>query len=133
MRTKDEIYFDIYKYFSDNEDVFNWYIEALDDYCGILYDDRWIPMDCFDEFLAGKTPLDIAQMIEYGDFDSSNDYFRFDGYGNIITTDYKDYFDEYGYNSIFDKMAEHVDHLCGADSVIDNLLDELYQVVNVDD
>lgn len=130
MRTADEIYFDIYKYFSDNEDVFNWYIEALDDYCGILNDDRWIPMDCFDEFLAGKTPLDIAQMIEYGDFDSRNDYFRFDGYGNIETTDYKEYFDDYGDNYIFERMSEHVDELGHIDVYMDNLLVELDSVLS---
>lgn len=44
-------------------------------------------MGMFDDILYGKSPIDIAMMVAYGDFNPSHDYFRFDGYGNLESTD----------------------------------------------
>lgn len=42
-----------------------------------------IPMDEFNECLAGYSAEDIAFKIHYGDFNPTYDYFNFDGYANL--------------------------------------------------
>ncbi len=42
-------------------------------------------MDEFDDLLSGVKPSDIAKMIKYGSYNSYDDYFRFDAYGNVKT------------------------------------------------
>ena len=39
----------------------------------------------FDELLDGKTPSEIAGMVAFGEYNASDDYFTFDGYGNLET------------------------------------------------
>ena len=41
--------------------------------------------DEFDEILTGKSPLQVAQMCFYGKFSYADDFFQFNGYGNIDT------------------------------------------------
>ena len=45
----------------------------------------WEDMDCLDEILGGYTPTEIAQTIYYGDFRICDDYFQFNGYGNLVS------------------------------------------------
>lgn len=45
----------------------------------------WEDMDCLDEFLGSFTPTEIAQMIYYGDFRICDNYFQFNGYGNLVS------------------------------------------------
>ena len=52
------------------------------------YDDEIIEMERFDEICEGMTPSDIASSIFYGDFNPNHDYFRYNGYGNIESTNY---------------------------------------------
>ena len=41
-------------------------------------------MDCFDDYLFGLTPLEVASRVAYGNFDPSHDdYFRFNIYGHL--------------------------------------------------
>ena len=47
-------------------------------------------MDEFDEMLDGKTPTEIVNSIRYGGFASTDEYFRFNGYGNIESLSYAD-------------------------------------------
>ena len=44
----------------------------------------------FDEFLDGYTPMEIARMIHFGEFNPYDDYFRFDGYGNLESLDWQE-------------------------------------------
>ena len=46
-------------------------------------------MDEFDELMTGYTPMEIAQLVSYGDFNPCDDYYGFDGYGNLKS--YSDY------------------------------------------
>ena len=55
-------------------------INNLNDY---FEDQMWISMDCFDDYLFGLTPLEVASRVAYGNFDPSDDYFRFDTYVNL--------------------------------------------------
>ena len=43
------------------------------------------PMDEFDELMSNSKPTELAQMIQYGDFNINDDWFGFDGYGNLVS------------------------------------------------
>ena len=52
--------------------------EELSDPDGALY-----AAEEFDELMTGFTPSALADMVLYGDYSSSAEFFTFDGYGNI--------------------------------------------------
>lgn len=52
--------------------------EECNDPDSALYD-----VDEFDNLMTGFTPSALADMIRYGDYSSSAEFFTFDGYGNI--------------------------------------------------
>ena len=94
------------EYFKENEDAFIEAIEQLDNYNGYLGDDRYYDMEFINEFYAESEPLEILNRAFYGyDADTSTDehrtefnpnraYFRYNGYGNLVSADYKDYSDQ---------------------------------------
>ena len=107
-RTPEEITADIIEYFENNEDIFNDCIEELDSYNGYLGDDRYYPMDELDELHNGIEPSELLRRAfygydeetyttdrdgdkTYGAFNPNRDYFRYNGYGNLVSADYKDY------------------------------------------
>ena len=93
------------EYFEENEDAFVKAIEELDSYNGYLGDDRYYDMELINEFYAESEPLEILNRAFYGyDADTSTDehhtefnpnraWFRYNGYGNLVSTDHKDYSD----------------------------------------
>lgn len=98
------------EYFEEHEDEFTEAIEALDDYTGYLGDDRYYSMCDFDELMSNTCPTDLANMIYFGDFNPNHDYFRFNGYGNLESSDYKDYsidLDAYAMDEIMEN-AYHI-------------------------
>lgn len=56
---------------------------AVNNLNGYFEDQIWISMDCFDDYLSELTPSEIASRVAYGNFDPSDDYFRFDTYVNL--------------------------------------------------
>ena len=58
-------------------------VQSINAYDGEFNDLEWIDMCDFDEFMNGYTPTELADRICYGEFHSNDDYFRFDGYGNL--------------------------------------------------
>ena len=107
-RTKEAIINDILKLFTENEELFNDCIEELDGYNGYLGDNRYDSMYELDEFYRNSDPLEILRRAyygrdddtwstdsngnkTYGEFNPNRDYFRYNGYGNIVSTNYKDY------------------------------------------
>lgn len=107
-RTPEEITADIIAYFKNNEDVFNDCMEELDSYNGYLSDDRYYSMDELDELYNGTEPSELLRQAFfgydeetyttdrdggkiYGAFNPNRDYFRYNGYGNLVSADYKDY------------------------------------------
>lgn len=107
-RTPEEITADIIAYFKNNEDVFNDCMEELDSYNGYLGDDRYYPMDELDELYNGTEPSELLRRAfygydeetyttdrdgnkTYGAFNPNREYFRYNGYGNLVSADYKDY------------------------------------------
>ena len=98
----------IIAYFKENEDEFNETIEDLDSYCGYLGDDRYYNMEDLDEFYSGQPASEILTRAFYGhdaetwttdshgkkiygEFNPNRDYFYYNGYGNLVSADYKDY------------------------------------------
>ena len=107
-RTPEEITADIIEYFENNEDIFNDCLEELDSYNGYLGDDRYYLMDELDELYNGIEPSEILSRAffgydeetyttdrdgnkTYGAFNPNREYFRYNGYGNLVSADYKDY------------------------------------------
>ncbi len=107
-RTAEEVTADIIAFFKDNEDIFNEAIEELDAYNGYLGDNRYYTMDELDELYTGTEPSEILRRAfygydeetyitdgsgnrEYGQFNPNRDYFTYNGYGNLVSADYKDY------------------------------------------
>lgn len=95
-------------YFEENEEEFNTCIEELDGYNGFLGDDRYFDMEMIDEFYAGVNPSEFLNRVyyghdddnwsvdasgnkSYGEFNPNREYFYYNGYGNLVSSDYKDY------------------------------------------
>ena len=107
-RTAEEITADIIAYFKNNEDIFNDCMEELDGYNGYLNDNRYYLMEELDDFYRDSDPLEILYRAyygrdddtwttdntgnkTYGEFNPNRDYFYYNGYGNLVSSDYKDY------------------------------------------
>lgn len=65
-------------------------LQHMSAYDGCFGDTIYYDMDSFDEFMDGYTPLQIAQMIWFGEFNPNDDYFRFNAYGNLESADWRD-------------------------------------------
>lgn len=109
--------------FQNNEELFNQAIEELDGYNGYLGDDRYYEMYTLSEFYNGTDPIELLNRAYfgydseswrtdlsgnriYGSFNPNREYFSYNGYGNLISSDYKDY-------------SVHLDS-CFIDAIIDN-------------
>ena len=143
IRTKEAIYSDIINFFRENTDVFNECIEQLDSWNGYLNDDHYYSMDELDEFYRDSDPSEILYRAfyghdadtwttdsdgnkSYGEFNPNRDYFRYNGYGNLVSTDCPDYSDYLCENTVKD-MAENRDEIDVIDenSELSELFDEL--------
>ena len=98
-------------YLQENEDILTDCVEQLDSYNGYLGDDRLWEMDALNEFYQGQEPTEILTRAfyghdadtyntdsygrkEYGAFNPNREYFYFNAYGNLVSTNYKDYSDK---------------------------------------
>ena len=143
IRTKEAIYSDIINFFGENTDVFNECIEQLDSWNGYLNDDRYYSMDELDEFFRETDPSEILCRAfyghdadtwskdssgnkTYGEFNPNRDYFKYNGYGNLVSTNYLDYSNYLCKNTVED-MAENRDEIDAIDenSELSGLFDEL--------
>ena len=117
----------IIHFFNVNEELFNQCIEELDAYNGYLGDDRYYSMDELDEFYIGTELSEILRRafygydedtytmnsngsVEHGQFNPNREFFRYNGYGNLVSSDYKDYsalLDKY----VVEAMAENRDYI----------------------
>lgn len=95
-------------YFKEHEELFNDCIEELDSYNGYLGDGRYYCMYELDELYNSTEPIEILRRAYYGydddtyttdasgnktfgEFNPNREYFYFNGYGNLVSSDYKDY------------------------------------------
>lgn len=126
IRTTEQIIDNIIDYFESNEDIFNRAIEELDGYNGYLGDDRYYDMYDLDEFYRDTEPTELLYRAFYGwdedswtvnergekehytSFNPNREYFTYNGYGNLVSTNYKDYsahLDEYAIESMLDNRC----------------------------
>ena len=131
---KKEILEDILGYFQENENEFIEAIEELDSYNDYLNDDRQYPMEELSEFLCGIDPLEAIERAFFGydkesyngeryeqSFNPYRKYFYFNGYGNLVSTDYLDYssyLDEY----FVEELADHWNKLGYCNEYVEELL-----------
>ena len=135
----------IIAYFEENEETFNACVEELDGYNGYLSDNRYYYMDDLDELYNGVNASEILTRAfygydadnwltdshgnrEYGAFNPNREYFTYNGYGNLISTDYKDYssyLDEYAIKSMSENR-QYIDTIEN-DEELSALFDELEQ------
>ena len=135
----------IIEYFKENEDVFNSCIEELDSYNGFLNDDRYYLMEELDEFYADTPVVDMLYRVfydhdddnyttdesgekHYSEFNPNRTYFYYNGYGNLVSSDYKDYSDHLDHYAI-DEMKDYRSHINSIDDdpELSELFDELEQ------
>lgn len=142
-RTKKDIIANIIQYFKENEDLFNDCMEELDSYNGYLGDDRYYDMDELNDIYSGQEPQEILFRAfygfdadtwttdsrgdkEYGAFNPNRNYFYFNGYGNLVSSDYKDYSDKLDRYAI-EAMSENRNYIDSIedDNILADLFDEL--------
>ena len=73
-----------------NGDDLTYLLQHMNGYDGCFEEATYYDMDEFDEFMSNYTPMEIAQMIYFGEFNPNDDYFRFNGYGNLESADWPD-------------------------------------------
>lgn len=141
--TRNEITKAIENYFTENENVFNEAIEELDSYNGYLGDDRYYEMYELDEIYRDSDPSEILARAfygydedtyttdsrgdrTYGAFCPNREYFKFNGYGNLVSSDSKDYSDMLD-KWVINEMSENRAHIyiINEDKELSALFDEL--------
>lgn len=65
-------------------------LRDMNAYDGCFEDSIYYDMDEFDEFLDGYTPMEIAQLMWFGEFNPNDEYFHFNAYGNLESGDMRD-------------------------------------------
>ena len=121
-RTEEAIIDDINELMADDElkaDA----LEELDSYNGILGDDRVYSMWELDDLFCNTTPSDLLSKIDFNNFCDTDDYFYFNGYGNMVSTDYREYPD-YDIEDYLDDFIDNMGSLY-LDNDFQELLEEL--------
>jgi hypothetical protein len=128
--TRKEVIEKIIEYFNDNDDVFIDCIEELDGYNGYLGDNRYYSMDELGDLFSGSDPVELLNRAYFGrdidswytdsygekhynSFNPNREYFTFDGYANLESSNYKDYSsfnDEYAVESM-EKNRRYIDSI----------------------
>ena len=66
-------------------------LQHMNGYDGCFDYASYYDMDEFDELMSNYNPMQIAQMIYFGDYFNPNDeYFRFNAYGNLESANWGD-------------------------------------------
>ena len=142
-KTKEIVIDEIIQYFKENEDVFNDCMEELDSYNGYLGDDRYYDMEELNDIYSGQEPQEILFRAFYGfdadswhtdsrgdkeyrAFNPNRNYFYFNGYGNLVSSDYKDYSGNLDVYAI-EAMSENRNYIDSIenDDTLSGLFDEL--------
>lgn len=130
----------ILEYFEENAADFTQVIEELDCYCGYLGDDRVEDMEYLDDIFCDTKPTDILYRAfygydsdtwtedahgekTYGEFNPNRNYFYFNGYGNLVSTDEKDYSNYLDMYFVDKLIEEHYN--------IDNIPEEVMEMIEL--
>lgn len=88
-------------------------LEELDDWSGYLDSDRFYDMDEFDELMSSHMPSVLASMIFNGcdmcggEFNPNHGYFTFNGYGNLVSAEWRNYSSLYCDKYLYDELLEY--------------------------
>lgn len=130
MKTEKEIRTELKNLFEDNEELFNDTIEELDSYNGYLGDEIWYDMGDLDELLSNNRATDFLLnsfnrgiATEYSPFNPNCSYFKLNAYGNLVSSDIKDY-SNYLNDKFIDNLLDNHQYLA-LDADVEALLDEL--------
>lgn len=99
-------------------------VQHMTFYDGSFEESTYYDMGEFDEFMSSYKPSELAKMIRFGDFNPHDDYFRFDGYGNLVSLDWKDIVDDV--ESIESDIIDHLTNYYDGDTPwpdLDDLVD----------
>ena len=116
-------------------DLYNRYCEYNDDYDSMIY-----PNDSeFLETMFGTNVDAVARAIAYGDYKYTDEYIKFDGYGNLQT--YCDAYDALEDNFIDSEIVDFITKDRDVDTTfkdsyveyIENILDEAYTSMSPED
>ena len=118
----------LFEYFNSNADKFNDLLSDLDAYNGFLGDNAIYDMDLLPDIVGNRSIFDLLNMAYFGrdewnkenSFNPNRDYFYFNGYGNLVSTDRRDYsflLDAY----FIESVAENKENLY----TFDNLPEEI--------
>lgn len=138
----------IIEYFNRYDSMLTACIEELDAYNGYLGDDRYYEMDLLNDFYSCTEPLELLQRAyfgrdndswttdsrgdkHYGEFNPNRDYFKYNGYGNLVSTNYRDYNDfndEYLVQAL-QKNRQYI-YSIEEDDILNALFDELETEAN---
>ena len=136
--TRENAIREIMNYFKENEEDFNTAIEYLDSYNGILGDDRYYSMNELDEIYCDTKPSEVLARAFYGydeeytdengnhtePFNPNRDYFRYNGYGNLVSTDCKDY--SYCLDEDFvESYIDNASHLYDVPDEVQEIIDDI--------
>jgi hypothetical protein len=139
--TREEATKKIIEYFEENENEYNATIEDLDSYNGFLGDDRYYNMEDLDELYSGVEATEILTRAfygydsetwtidesgnkTYGSFNPNREYFSYNGYGNLVSSDYKDYSDKLDHwfvDSLIDNIGSLHEVPAEVQDIIDNI------------
>ena len=130
----------IIEYFEENDDVFTEMAEELNSYNGFLNENEIYEMEMINEFY--QNPLDAMERAyygydaenwttdengtkHYGEFNPNRTYFYFNGYGNLVSCDYKDYSDYLTVEFVRDLQSEYYHFIHNTPAELDELFEEL--------
>lgn len=145
---KNEIIKKIIEYFEENEDLFNACIEELDNYNGFLGDDRYYEMEMLAELFQNDDIINLLNRAYFGrddenwhtdshgqkiydSFNPNREYFHFNGYGNLVSSNYKDYSDRLDHYAVEDmrENRQYIDSI-EEDDELSAMFDELEENEN---
>ena len=107
-----------------NGDDLTYLLQHMNGYDGCFEEATYYDMDEFNEFMSNYTPMEIAQMIYFGEFNPNDDYFRFNGYGNLESADWQDVVAEA--EDLEGDIIEHLVHYYSGDTPWPDLDDLVY-------
>lgn len=93
-------------------------------YDGCFEDTVYYDMDEFDDFMSDCTPMEIARMIFFGEFNPNDDFFRFNGYGNLESANGDDVVAEA--EDLKDDIVDHLVNSYSGDTPWPDLDDLVY-------
>lgn len=91
---------------------------------GSFDDCEWFDMCDFDEICNAYSPSELASMMFYGRFNPNDDYFTFDGYGNLTSGDCDEMARDIGYSvpDIIEYLQDEQEGHTG-DGTLDDIID----------